>query len=247
MIQNWIIAGATGGLGSAIARELADHGCSLSVLATEKSREVLEQNARDLGIRSGEEVKTKVFDALKTDDWSALIDEMRPNPKEPFGVIWAAGVLSPQKDLQNDLTRAQHDHQLNYVAAMQFLEAAVAQMKPLDEGHVVALGSPAGDRGRRSNYFYGASKAALHTYIEGLQHRLATSAIRVTLVKPGPTRTRMTAGIQKPLMSDPKQQAKRIVQAIRDGKPLIYTPPIWWPVMCIVRHLPRFIFYRLDF
>ncbi len=247
MIQNWIIAGATGGLGSAIARELADRGCSLSLLATENSREVLEQNARDLGIRSGEEVKTKVFDALATDDWSALIDEMRPDPKEPFGVIWAAGVLSPQDELQRDPARARRDHQLNYTAAMEFLENAVTKMKPLDEGHVVALGSPAGDRGRRSNYFYGASKAALHTYVEGLQHRLATSAIRVTLVKPGPTRTRMTVGMQKPLMSDPKPQAKRIVQAIRDGKPLIYTPPIWWPVMCMIRHLPRIIFNRLDF
>ncbi|GBE29536.1 MAG TPA: SDR family NAD(P)-dependent oxidoreductase [Bacteroidetes bacterium] len=245
MIENWIIAGATGGLGSAIARELADKGCNLTILGSPLSKKLLMENVRDLEIRSGNPVKSGIVDVSIPGTFKAMFDKLELDGR-PLGVIWSIGVLWPQGELERDPIRASIAHQINYTAAIEFLELAAAHMKASDCGHIVALGSPAGDRGRRSNYLYGASKAALHTHLEGLRHRFAKSAIVVTCVKPGPTRTPMTAGMTQRLQADPKLQARRIVSGIQRGRQVVYAPSIWWPVMKIVRHLPNLIYDKLD-
>lgn len=245
MIENWIIAGASGGLGSAIARELADNGCKLTILGSPRNEELLMENVRDLEIRSRNPVKYGIMDVSLPGTFKAVFDKLTPGG-QPFGVIWSIGVLWPQEELQNNPERASLAHQINYTAAIEFLELAASRMKDADGGHIVALGSPAGDRGRRSNYLYGASKAALHTHMEGLRHRFAKSSIKVTCVKPGPTRTPMTAGMKQPFQVDAKSQAVRIVSGIQHGRQVVYSPPIWWPIMYVIRHLPYIIYDKLD-
>jgi decaprenylphospho-beta-D-erythro-pentofuranosid-2-ulose 2-reductase len=245
MMQRWIIVGATGGLGSAIARELAAIGCELSLVSSPDSRGILEENARDLEIRSGHPVQIATLDATNPDGFTSVLDELTEHG-EPFGLIWSAGVLWDQVELQRDPERVRTYHQINFTSASEFLELVAARMEAVGVGHIVALGSPAGDRGRKSNYLYGASKAALHTQMEGMHHRFAGTSINVTTIKPGPTRTPMTAGLKQPLQVDVKPQAVRIVQAIERGKAVVYTPPVWWPIMHAIRHLPRFIFDKLD-
>jgi len=245
MMQRWIIVGATGGLGSAIARELAAKGSELCLVSSPDSRGILEENARDLEIRSGHPVQTATIDATDPDGFSAVMDELTQNGG-PFGLIWAVGVLWDQVELQADPERVRTYHQINFSAASEFLELAATKMETAGAGHIVALGSPAGDRGRRSIYLYGAAKAALQTQLEGMRHRFAGTSIKVTTIKPGPTHTPMTAGLKQPLQAEPKPQAVRIVQGIERGKAVVYTPPVWWPIMHGIRHLPRFIFDKLD-
>ncbi len=245
MIQRWIIVGATGGLGSEIARELAGKGCELCLIGSPDSRDRLEENARDLENRSGHPVQIATLSATDSGRFASVLDELVQSG-EPFGLIWAVGVLWDQVELQRDPERVREYHQINYTSASEFLELAATRMESSGVGHIVALGSPAGDRGRRSNYLYGAAKAALHIQLEGMRHRFAGTSIKVTTIKPGPTRTPMTAGLKQPLQAEPKPQAVRIVQAIERGKAVVYTPPVWWPIMHLIRHLPRFVFDKLD-
>ncbi len=114
-------------------------------------------------------------------------------------------------------------------------------------GRLVLLGSVAGDRGRRSNYAYGAAKSLLATFAAGLQHASAGTGVSVSLVKPGPTDTPMTrdAGTRGRLAS-PDEVARTMLAGVAKGQPVIYAPARWRAIMAIIRALPRPLFDRLD-
>ena len=110
------------------------------------------------------------------------------------------------------------------------------------------IGSVAGDRGRRSNYVYGAAKGLVERYLEGLRHRLAGTGVRVVLVKPGPTDTPMTAHLKSAgvRLAPVEQVAADIVRACDRGRAVVYTPAKWALIMAVIRNLPRAVFDRMD-
>lgn len=110
------------------------------------------------------------------------------------------------------------------------------------------IGSVAGDRGRASNYVYGASKAGLRALVEGIAHRLARSGARAVLIKPGFVDTPMTQGIPNKglLWARPEAVAKVIVAAADRGPPVVYAPWFWQGIMLVVRNTPAFIFHRTN-
>ena len=120
-------------------------------------------------------------------------------------------------------------------------------MEKAGKGTIAVMGSVAGDRGRQSNYVYGAAKGLVTRYAQGLQHRFAGTAVRVVLVKPGPTDTPMTAHLkaQGMKMASVETVAEGIVAAIDAGKPLAYVPGKWALIMMIIRHLPNFVFNKM--
>jgi len=161
-------------------------------------------------------------------------------------VLIAHGTLPEQLDCQRDLAKTQNALMINGVSPAFFAEAFAGQLEQQNSGKLVVVGSVAGDRGRQSNYVYGAAKGLVERYIQGLQHRLAATQVRVTLVKPGPTQTPMTSrmdGHEK--MAPVEDVAGCIVNGVRKGKLTIYAPAKWALIMLIIRHLPRFIFNRM--
>jgi decaprenylphospho-beta-D-erythro-pentofuranosid-2-ulose 2-reductase len=117
-----------------------------------------------------------------------------------------------------------------------------------DGGQLGIIGSVASDRGRRQNYPYGAAKSMLAHYSQGLQHRYWRTPLSVTLIKPGPTDTPMTAGVPSATgrLADPHDVASAIVRSMAKGKRLAYTPAVWGTLMLIIRSLPRPVFDRLN-
>ena len=109
-------------------------------------------------------------------------------------------------------------------------------------------GDVAGDRGRKSNYVYGAAKGLITRYTQGLQHRLANTGVQVVLIKPGPTDTPMTAHLKQEggRFASVDDVAKCIVVGIKRSKSVVYAPAKWALIMMIIRHLPEFIFKRMD-
>src|SRR5690606_10970477 len=97
---------------------------------------------------------------------------------------------------EEDLSLCEHTLTINGTSPVMFAEAFAKQMAPLDHGHIALIGSVAGDRGRKSNYVYGAAKGLVTRYAQGLQHRFAKTGVQVTLIKPGPTKTPMTANLK---------------------------------------------------
>ena len=234
---------------------MAEHCARLWVTEAPKNLVLLgrdlvktERVAQDLRIRSaqsGGAVETTDFlDPGKIREW---VDQVCATGV-PDIVLIAHGSLPDQKECQQDLLQNQHVLRLNGVSPVLFAEAFADHMEKADKGTLAIIGSVAGDRGRKSNYVYGAAKGLVTRYAQGLQHRLASTHVRVVLIKPGPTDTPMTASLKGkgPKMAEVTAVASSIVDGIAKAKPVVYAPGKWAVIMMVIRHLPRFIFNKMD-
>jgi len=162
-------------------------------------------------------------------------------------VLIAHGMLPDQLDCQKNLALCQETMVINGLSPALFAEAFANHMEQLNHGTIVVIGSVAGDRGRQSNYVYGSAKGLIVRYAQGLQHRLAGTAVKVVLIKLGPTDTPMTAqfkarGVKLAPVED---VAKMIVNAAEQGRSTTYIPGKWRVIMWVIRHMPSVIFNRI--
>ena len=165
----------------------------------------------------------------------------------PVDIVLIAHGWMPLDQDQLDLANADLVLQVNAVSPVLFAEAFAGHLAKAGRGTIAIVGSVAGDVTRRSNYLYGASKALLTRYAQGLDHRLAGSGVKVVLIKPGPTDTAMTAHMKAAgrRLATAETVARATVDGIRRGKSVVYSPRLWQLIMLIVRHIPRPIFNRL--
>ena len=208
----------------------------------------LERLAQDLRARSA---NSSISVQLGSFDQAAGIQttvDSIADSSQPDIVLIAHGSLSDQAQCQNDLTLCQNELVLNGVSPALYAETFTQKMLINNRGTIVVIGSVAGDRGRKSNYVYGAAKGLVTRYIQGLQHRLAGSCIKVVLIKPGPTDTPMTVSLKEKgaKLAPVDEVAAAILLAADKGLPVAYVPKKWWLIMMIIRHLPSFIFKKMN-
>ena len=214
-----------------------------------RSETKLQRTIADLSVRSPESIFTSLtadfLDTSSIDRTASAICEAGL----PDIVLVAHGSLPDQTACQKDLHACRDALEINGVSPALFAEAFAARMVPADHGSLVLISSVAGERGRQSNYAYGAGKGMLSLYAQGLQHRVAGNCrnLKVLLVKPGPTATPMTKHLaaQGMALAPVEAVAQAIVDAVAQGKAELYTPGKWWLIMLVIRHLPRFVFNRL--
>lgn len=163
-------------------------------------------------------------------------------------VLIAHGSLPEQTECQEDLKACREALDINGISPALYAEAFAKHMAKANHGTLALIGSVAGDRGRKSNYVYGAAKGLITRYVQGLQHRFAGTAIKVILIKPGPTETPMTVHLKDKgaKLANVDDVAKLIVEGIEAGKPTIYAPGKWWLIMMVIRHLPAVIFNKMN-
>jgi len=183
-------------------------------------------------------------------DPSAIRDLVREIAKSgPIDIVLIAqGTLPDQLDCENDLLLSNDTLVINGVSPCLFAEAFANAMQGQTRGKIAIIGSVAGDRGRKSNYVYGAAKGLVARYAEGMQHRFAATGIRVSLIKPGPTATAMTAKLRENGLkcASADSVAQDIIHGIDRGQAVIYTPKKWQLIMLVVRHIPAVIFNKLN-
>ena len=160
----------------------------------------------------------------------------------------AHGSLPEQSDCQSDLALCKETLEVNGVSPALFAESFAKVMEKANQGKIAIIGSVAGDRGRKSNYVYGAAKGLVGRYTQGLQHRFAGTPIKVVLIKPGPTDTPMTISFkQKGMkMALAEDVAKTIIDGISNGKSVIYAPGKWQLIMLVIQHIPSLVFNKLN-
>ena len=157
------------------------------------------------------------------------------------------GELSDQLLSQQDITYTKDQLMTNGLSTCLISESLIKNLLKAGEGKLVVIGSVAGDRARKKNYVYGSAKGLVEMYTRGLQHRLWNSNIKVSLVKPGPTKTNMTSKLQESAkFANVNKVAKTIVKGVNRGKKIIYAPRKWMLIMLIIRLIPNFIFNRLN-
>lgn len=245
MNQNILIIGATSGIAEAVARRYAEQGARLFLVARNNYK--LQAISTDLAARGAKDVQTFVMDANDSD----LIPRMVDAAWQAFGIIDAAlvahGTLPDQLRTETDIPYAIAEFRTNAESVIACLVGLAQRFEPQGNGVIAVIGSVAGDRGRASNYLYGAAKAAIDTYASGLRARLFKGGVHVLTIKPGFVATSMTANLNLPerLTATPESVARDIQRAIVKRKDVLYTPWFWCWIMLIIRWIPAVIFNRM--
>jgi short-subunit dehydrogenase len=237
--------GASSAVARAFAREAAAHGANL--LLAGRDLEDLDRQAADLRVRHGVQAEPLFFDAQDFDAHTAFARDCDGRAGGMLNVFLAFGVMPSQDDADRDPAIAAMTVEANFTGAASILAALAPVLEARRGGMVMALGSVAGDRGRPRNYLYGATKAALHTYLQGYAARLSRAGVRVQCLKAGVVDTAMTWPLPRlPFMISPRTFAAAAWRQAGRGSASAYLPRIWWPIMTVIRLIPTRIFNRLD-
>jgi decaprenylphospho-beta-D-erythro-pentofuranosid-2-ulose 2-reductase len=247
MSENVLILGATSGIARAVASELAARGARL-VLAGRNVDE-LERIAADVSVRHGMPAVVEAFEALDYAAHAGLVERADAAfPGGLDGVVLAYGYMTEQAKTQTDFEAARRTIDVNFTSAVSVLEPLAARLEARRRGWLAVISSVAGDRGRQSNYTYGAAKAGLSAYVQGLRNRLHPAGVHVLTIKPGFVDTAMTQGVVNPgspLLVQPDRVAREIVDGIERRADVLYTPWFWRGIMKTITAIPESVFKRL--
>jgi short-subunit dehydrogenase len=237
------ILGAASAIAEAAARIWAARGARLVLVG--RNAERLEAIAADLKARGAAQAEALVADCA-TVDATSEVERIVDTLGGLDVVLLAYGVPGDQAELERDPGATADLLRTNFTSAAAWCQAVAAILERQRSGALLVIGSVAGDRGRGSNYVYGASKAGLGVLVEGVAHRLAKSGARAVLIKPGFVDTPMTAGVARKstLWASPETVARTIVASADRGGPVIYAPAFWRAIMLVVRNVPSAIFHK---
>jgi decaprenylphospho-beta-D-erythro-pentofuranosid-2-ulose 2-reductase len=243
-MKNILVLGATSGIAEAIATKFAQEKNNLILAA--RNIDALNALSSDLKIRYSVNIEAIKFEALDFQGHQSFYEESIKKMGSIDGVVLCFGYLGDQREAEKNFDITRNIIDINFTSAVSILDLYANYFEEKREGFVCALSSVAGDRGRQSNYFYGAAKGALSIYLQGLRNRLNKSNVFVTTVKPGFVDTRMTYGQEGIfLVARPEKVANDIYKAIQKKKHVLYTPFFWKGIMFLIRNIPEFIFKKM--
>lgn len=240
-----LIIGATSAIADHCARVWATAKDALFLVA--RNKEHVQIIAADLKVRGAAQVTTYCTDI---NDMDRHIDIIKSAENAMNGidiVLIAHGTLSNQKSCEGNISETLSEIQTNAVSTISLLTLLANRFEEKKDGTICVISSVAGDRGRASNYVYGAAKAMVTTFTSGLRQRLHKSNVTVVTIKPGFVDTPMTAKFNKGVLwAKPNKVAKKIVQAIDKKKSEVYVPLFWWFVITVINIIPTNLFKRIS-
>jgi NAD(P)-dependent dehydrogenase (short-subunit alcohol dehydrogenase family) len=253
------LLGGTKGIGRALLRQICARGDSVALLG--RDLDDLEKSANDALIRAhsspsapNSDAKSRVrvvpvhCDLEDPSTFASALTLAREELGDIDTVIVTAGLFAAQSDLEEDAAFALKLLRVNFAHTVAFCEEARGLLLRRGGGTLCVFSSVAGDRGRKPVVIYGASKAGLSAYLEGLDHKYRGQGLVTICVKPGFVKTGMTAGLKPPpFAGEPEAVARTVLAAIERRAPIVYTPRMWQLVMFVIRSLPRFVMRKINF
>ena len=246
--MNILLIGAGSAIATAVARRYAANQTSLFLFARNSSRLALQQ--QDLLVRGAARVGTHVLDLSNHEEHETAINAAT----EFFGeddidlVLICHGSLPDQEAAEQDFDLARREIDINGLSIISLLTRLTPYLKEQGRGMLAVVTSVAGDRGRQPNFVYGAAKALVSTYLQGLRGKLLPYGVDVLDIRPGLVDSPMTQQFDKGLLwSSPELVARQIEKAIRRKRHTVYVPGYWRLIMAVVRSIPEAVFKRLKF
>lgn len=237
-----LIIGASSGIGAALAVAMARPGRTLGLVARRRSElDVVAKQVAEKGGKAVVHTCDASDDAAVAACWQAIVAEMGGCD----ALVYSSGVMPEVGPREFDIAKDRHIIEVNVIGAMAWLNLGATHMAAQGKGVLCGIGSVAGDRGRRQAPAYGASKAALHTYLESLRNRLSVLGVHVVTIKPGPVQTPMLGARKLPLTVSAEVAGRRIAQALERGEHTVYVHPGYRLIMGILRCIPSLLFRRL--
>lgn len=241
-----LLFGATSAIAQAWARVKAAQGAHFYLVGRDVAK--LHAVQQDLLTRGAAAVQTHVADLAQPQDYEALLAAVYAQCPAIDIALFAQGSMPEQRALEKVVADVRPMFELNAMSYILPATLVAERMAQAGRGSVVLISSPAGDRGRQSNYFYGASKAAVSVFAGGLRNHVAKRGVQVLTVKPGFVDTPMTAAMDKsgPLWATTDRIAACIENGLQKKKDVIYAPWFWQVIMLVIRHIPEAIFKKLS-
>jgi decaprenylphospho-beta-D-erythro-pentofuranosid-2-ulose 2-reductase len=242
------LLGGTKGIGRSLGRLLVEKGHRVCLLG--RDLENLKISANDMGLRSGSKVEVPFTecDLERPETFESALASAEQLLGGLDTVLITAGMFSTQADLESNVELARKLLTVNFANTVTFCEWARRRLLERGGGKLCVFSSVAGERGRKPVILYGASKAGLSAYLEGLDHKFRGRGLETICVKPGFVKTGMTSGLPvPPFAGEPDAVARDVLEALERGAPVVYSPPVWRYIMLVIRNLPRFVMRRIDF
>lgn len=244
MLRKILIVGATSAIAQETAKLFAQQHHALFLVGRDTDK--LEIIAADLKVRGAFHIGYAPLDVNQLDQQAALIEQAYHSLKGLDTILIAHGTLNDQTACEQDYAKTEQCLRTNFLSVVSLLTLLANHLERQGYGCLAVITSVAGDRGRQSNYVYGAAKGGLTIFLQGLRNRLQKVNVCVLTIKPGLVDTPMTAHLKKgPLWAKPKVIAQGIFRAIEQRKNEVYLPWFWWTIMTIVKRIPEPIFKRL--
>ncbi len=242
------IFGATSAIATACARRFVADGRDLFLVGRDPQK--LEALLADLKCRAsgGQVVEAARANLNDVERHEALLSSAEAALGGLDAILIAHGTLSDQALCERSVALTLQEIHTNALSVVSLLTLAANRFEARGQGTLAVISSVAGDRGRQSNYVYGAAKGLVTLFMQGLRNRLYRKGVRVVTIKPGFVDTPMTAGFRKKgfLWSTPDRVARGIVRAMDRGRDEVYLPWFWRPILWVLRHIPEAVFKRLS-
>ncbi len=244
MTRSILIVGATSAIAEATARIFANHGDRLYLVA--RNRDRVNAVAQDLKVRGAALVEVEVMDVNDLHLHEPMIERAASVLGELHAVLLAHGTLPDQKNCERSFTDTLEAFNTNCLSVISLLTHVSTRLARQRHGTIAVISSVAGDRGRQSNYVYGAAKATLNVFLQGLRNRLYFDEVHVVTIKPGFVDTPMTANFKKGfLWASPQSVARGIYSAVERKRDVVYLPWFWRWIMLVIKSVPEGVFKRL--
>jgi short-subunit dehydrogenase len=243
---NALVVGASSGIGAELAKALAHKGYNVALVARREAK--LAELAEAINRSGHGKACIYTHNVTKYEEVPALFQQITSDLGGLDLIAYVAGVMPSVAANEYNFDKDRAMIEVNVLGAMAWLNQAAVRFERAGGGHIVGIGSIAGDRGRRGMPAYHTSKAAFHTYLESLRNRLSQHGVTVTTIKPGMVETSMLDDVDKKIMPiTAPDAAAQIMKAIERKKQTVYIPFQWGLISLIIRHIPSIIFRRLSF
>jgi len=240
-----LVLGATSGIAEACIRIWAERGENLYLVA--RNADKLAAVAADARTRGANYVDFAVADLDNTTSHPELLAHAINSLAGLDVAYFALGVLGEQPRAERSFDEAAKILHTNFVAPVSLLTWLANYCAQRHSGTLAVLSSVAGDRGRKSNYVYGSSKAGLSAFLAGLRNRVDREGVTVITIKPGPVKTAMTQSMKgSEKFADVEKVAATIVKAIDKKQDVVYVPGIWRIIMGVIKVIPERTFKKLN-
>ena len=245
MSKNIMIIGATSAIAQEVARLYAEQGDSFFLIARDEAK--LDIVKSDLISRGSENVITVCGDFSEPGDFTTTLEEANDLLGKIDIALITYGTLPDQEKCAGSIDESVKALNVNFLSVVSVLTVLANSFEARRQGTIAVISSVAGDRGRQSNYVYGAAKGGLSVFLQGLRNRLSPRGVNVLTIKPGFVDTPMTTEFDKgPLWVSPEVVANSIVKAIEKKKDVLYTPWFWFWIMLIIKLIPEKIFKKMS-
>lgn len=239
-----LIIGGTSAIAAETARAYAERGAKLFLTGRDAAK--LASVAADLRVRGASEVHTGVLDVAQIPQQARVIDAAASALAGLDVALIAHGTLPVQSACEKQVDETVEALHVNFTATITLLTVLANYFEAQHRGSIAVITSVAGDRGRQSNYVYGAAKGGVERFLQGLRNRLHAHGVAVVTIKPGFVDTPMTAAVKKNfLFASPRRVGRSIHRAIERRRDVVYIPWFWRPLMMVIRVLPERLFKRL--